>query len=135
MPISVIDTNAVDLLYPSPFIQGVEHTQHVKVNVPTLTAFEVDARGFLKPGVPLKIDTVGLATAGGDQVAMTIEPIKVAAGNSAAQLTAAALPFVACATMAQANLDVIEDILGRFLTAGELAAIRGAGSRISLTTT
>lgn len=52
MPMSVTKRSGADS-YPSPFVGPVNHTVAIDVNIANLTAFEVDAKGTLKPGVPL----------------------------------------------------------------------------------
>lgn len=52
MPIA-ISTNAAGTGYANPLVGPVDHTAHVKVDLSTLTTYEVDADGYLKPGVVL----------------------------------------------------------------------------------
>lgn len=60
MPIE-ITTVAGGVGYASPFVGPIDHTVHVKIDISTLTTDEVDAYGFLKPGVPLALLTSKLA--------------------------------------------------------------------------
>lgn len=64
---------------------------------------------------------------------VTIAPAKVAAGNAGGDLSAAADCFVAVGTHGVVNRDVMEDNLGRPLTADEVAGF--AKSNITLTRT
>jgi hypothetical protein len=70
MPLG-IKSDAAASLYASPFIGPVNHTVNLRVDISTLTTDEVDADGYLKPGVPLtKGGTrVGVAAAAGTAVA------------------------------------------------------------------
>jgi hypothetical protein len=75
--------------------------------------------------------TPGVAAGSNGTVCMVKEATKIAADNTAlASITAD--PFVACATIAQANRDIVEDNLGRSLNAAEIAALNSARSRIVL---
>lgn len=121
--------------YVSPFIGRIDHTVHVRVDVSALTAAEVDSKGYIKPGVPLRKNGLLVSGAGQFVYGVVPEAVKVAAGNSDAQLAAAVDPFVALAVIALCNRDVIEDNLGRALTANEIAAFDAAGSKVALTTT
>jgi hypothetical protein len=64
---------------------------------------------------------------------MVIEAIKVADGNAAGDLAAASSAFeLGVATIAQCSQDVIEDNLGRALTAAELAGFLEPGCMLKL---
>ena len=119
--------------YASPFQSGADgNNVHVKVDVSALTSREVDANGYLKPGVPLVQGTGVLPTAAGDVVVMVEEATKIAENNTGlASITAD--PFIGCRVYGTVNHDMLADILGAELTAGEIAAINGGGSRLRLT--
>lgn len=109
-----------------------EYTAQRAINVAALTANEVDADGWLKPGVPFDVNGaligVGVAVFG-----ISIEPIRVANSNSAPDLTAAgAAVQVALATIGQVNRKICEDNLGRVFTANEIAGFAIAGSGLKL---
>lgn len=135
MPI-IVNTATGKGAYQSALI-GTYETLHVKVDISALTANEVDTQGFLKPNVPLSLDGVLLTGAVGEGVpCVTVEPIKVAAGNAAATLTAITSdPFVGCAVNGTLNRDIAEDVLDRVLSAAEIAALNGPNSKIVLTLT
>lgn len=130
MPIK-IESTAGDSVYASPFVGPVNHTAPLPVNIAALTTAEVDADGYIKPGLPLAADgtTVGAA----ERVyGIVIEPIKVAESNASADLTAAGTVTLTVATMGQVNRDVIESNLGRVLTANELAGFNLGGCHIAI---
>ena len=134
MPIRIRKTAAGGSGYGWPFIGPVDHTVQLKVDVSALTLKEVDKRGYLKPGVPFKRNGT-LIGAGEKLYGVSVEATRVAESNSADDLAAAVDPFVAVATIAQVNRDIVEDNLARALTADEVAAFDAAGSKISLTNT
>ncbi|HEY0428998.1 MAG TPA: hypothetical protein VGC76_14550 [Pyrinomonadaceae bacterium] len=71
--------------------------------------------------------TAGVAP---DDAVMVISPTKIAASNtSLSSITND--PLVACATIATVNRSIVEDNLGRSLTAVELAAIKNSGLRLT----
>lgn len=108
--------------YISPFIGPVDYTATVRLDVSGLTTAEVDTGGYLKPGVPL--DSAGLLVGtGGTVYGLTIEPIKVAAGNAAGDLSGATDIDVAVALVGTVNRAVAEDILGRAYTANEVSGL------------
>lgn len=129
-----IKTTTGNELYASPFLAGGNGNNiHVKVDVSALTSREVDANGYLKPGVPLVRDTGVLPTAAGDVVVMVASPVKIADNNTGlASITDD--PFIGCRPEGSVNHDMLVDILGAELTAGEKAALDGAGSKLTLTT-
>lgn len=71
--------------------------------------------------------TAGIAP---DEAVMVVEATRIADDNTALS-SITNDPFVACATIAEVNRQIVEDNLGRKLTAAELAALRA--SRISMT--
>lgn len=119
--------------YGNPFVGPINHTVQLAVPIGALTSGEVDAKGYLKPGLPL--------TAAGAKVALNgvvhgvvVEATKVAESNIAADLTAAGTQRVAVARRGMVNGDIIEDNLGRVLDANERAGFALAGSYIALIT-
>lgn len=133
MPMSVSDTAGGDG-YGDPVLGPAEHTAPVEVDVTALSADEVDAEGFLKPGVVVKPDgSLPDGTAGEYAYGVVLEPTKVAAGNAAADLAAAATDHrIAVCTIGQIQRAIAEDNLGRVYNANEVAAVKAAGSRLVL---
>lgn len=117
--------------YGNPFVGPVNHTHQLAIVVSGLTTAEVDAKGFLKPGLPLKLDgtLVGATEAVG---VIVVEGQKVADGNAAGDLAAAGTVRVAVARLCLVNRDIVEDNLGRALTAAEVAGFSLAGSLCGL---
>lgn len=131
MPIR-ITTTAGYVNYTNPLVNGPLSTMHVKLDISTMTANEVDADGYLKPGVALAVD--GSAIDGTEAVyGVTFEAIKVANGNTALAGDVSD-PLVVVATHALVNRDIAEDNLGRAYTAAELAGFNTSNG-IKLTTT
>ncbi len=110
----------------------VEHTEQRAINVSLLTANEVDSDGYLKPGVPF--DRAGFLVAANVPVfGVSIEPIRVAKGNAAADLSASgAAVQVGLQVIGIMNRKIAEDNLGRALTAAEIAGFDLAGSKMIL---
>jgi len=117
--------------YANPFIGPVQHPANILVDVSNLTANEVDSKGYLKPGVPLT--KAGVRVAAGFVFGVTIEATRIAEDNT--DLANTPDTFVAVETSGLINRDIVEDILGRALTAAEIAGFDAAGSKLALTTT
>lgn len=132
MPLA-ITTTAGGTNYASPFVGPVDHVVHIKIDISGLTTDEVDADGYLKPGVPFL--STGLLVTAGAVYGVTIEAAKVAADNASATLAAATDVLIACATHGIVNRDIAEDNLGRAYAAAEIAGFAAAGSTLKLTTT
>lgn len=112
-----------DTTYANPFVGPIDHTTHVTVDISELTSAEVDADGYLKPGVPLKPDGTLADGTAGERAYLTVEAAKVHTSNSGLASVTADVP-VAVATVCQLNQAIGEDILGRAYTANEIAALR-----------
>lgn len=106
---------------PPPFVGPVGHTVAVPVDLSALTDDEIDANGFLKPGVPLT--KAGILVASGSVFGVTVDYVKVLDDNAAATIAAAGTVDIAVATICQVNQDVAEDILGRAYTGAEIAGM------------
>jgi hypothetical protein len=133
MPLKQRDILTGDEAYASPFVGPVEYTHQIAVNITAMTNKEVDADGFLKPGVPLREAGVLVTTNAQVIFGVTIEPLKVANGNAAGDLSAAdATHQIAVATIGQISKARVEQILDRALTANELLAFAAAGCTIKL---
>lgn len=124
-------------LYANPFVGEAEYPAQIAVNISALTADEIDTYGFLKPGIPLN-KAGALVGAGPDYVyGVTPEPLDVlhlfyGGPDWATRLAAVGSIQLNVITIGQVNRGIIEDNLGRVLTANELAGFTAAGSKIVL---
>lgn len=135
MPMSITNT-AGGNSYGNPFVGPIDHPDHLRIDVSALTTDEVDTYGNLKPGVPFT--KTGLpVTTGLFVYGVTIEAVKIvpnAPTNTSLGLVTVD-PLVAVATIGLVNRDIVEDNLGRALTAFEIAGFDLAGSKLALTST
>lgn len=132
MPLASKTISSAGKIYGRPFEGAVEHRAQVTIDVTALTSAEVDSKGYLKPGVPFRqvsAGVAGLVNAAAQVIfGVSIETIKVANGNAAGDLSGASTAFpIALATICQVRRGIIEDNLGRVLSANELAAFVAAG--------
>ncbi len=132
MPLA-IETTARGLTHSPVFVGEITGTDVVKVDLSDLSDEEVDGDGYIKPGVPLAKDG-NLVGSGVPVWGVTIEPIKVASGGTDAILDAATDCFVTVG-FGLCNRDIMEDNLGRALTADEIAGFDLAGSNCRITRT
>lgn len=138
MPFGVTSTATEATGYGHPFVGPVHHTDVVPVDISDLTIDEVDANGYLKPGVPLSKagDTIGTTV---PVHGVTIEPIKLTHATipptNASLAADTGTMQVAVGTHGVVNRDICEDNLGRALTANEIAGFALAGSNLHLTRT
>jgi len=133
MPLNLgTSTSVGGKILGNPWRGLIEHQHQYRVNIADLTTGEVDADGYIKPGVPLSsANPAGRVTAGRVE-GCTIESIKVAASNSPAALTAAGVIELTIGTIGQVNRKIIEDNLGRPLTAAEIAGFTAPGCLVKL---
>lgn len=139
MPLSIKKTVG-DTTYGPVFIGDILGMQQVVVDISELTTDEVDADGWLKPGVAFKKDGTLCDGTGGEFVyAVNPEPqnlrmavIPPTNGTLAADTR---LYPLGMGTIGEVNRDIAEDNMGRAYTANELTAFNAAGSMIHLTNT
>lgn len=138
MPIRVRDLGVAGKVYSNPFRGKADYTHQMAVDITALTAAEVDAYGYLKPGVPLQ-KTGALVSAPGQVIfgvvpeALNVLNLNVMNPDTFANaLAAAGVQQIAVVTIGQVNKAIIEENLGRALTADELAAFAAAGCTIKL---
>lgn len=138
MPLRVSKTTGTTT-YGNPILPGtVKGMLQVVVDISELTTAEVDADGFLKPGVMFKSD--GTQPDGSGFVyAINPEPISIGHATipptDASLLADTATIPIGMVTGGVVNRDIVEDNLGRSMTGNELAAIVAAGSDFTLTNT
>jgi len=130
-----ITTTAGGVAHSIPFVGPVQHTDHVKLDVSEMSDKEVDENGYLKPGVPLTSAGILVGASPAYPHGCSAEAQRVASGNTDAILDAATDVLVTVVTHGIVNRDILEDILGRALTANEIAGFDRAGSHLRLTTT
>lgn len=129
----VTQVQAAGTAHVSPFVGPVDHRLNVNVDITALSNTQIDAKGYLKPGVLLN---ASLGPLGASELVTyaTIEATKVAASNSAADIAAASsTELIAVTDRGVINQDIAVDVHGRALTANELAGF--AGSKFTLTST
>lgn len=136
MPLD-ITTTAGGRTNANPFIGGVNHPAQITVDVSALTINEVDTFGHLKPGVPLTKAGILVGAAPAFVYGVTFESQKIVPEKPTNATLAAvtADPIITVNTVGHVNRDVIEDNLGRALTANEIAGFDAAGSKIALSAT
>lgn len=137
MPISVSNSTG-GLAHAPVFVGKIHATDVVQVDISDLTTAEVDPDGYIKPGVPLSKlgDIVGAAVA---VYGVTIEPIKtphttIPPTNVSLAADVGTFPC-AVGVMGVVNRDVMEDNLGRVLSANEIAGFALADCHVILTRT
>jgi hypothetical protein len=133
MPIKVRALTTGGEVHPTPFVGPINHTVAIRLDVSTFTSAEVDAKGWLKPGV--LVLAAGTPVTGVSQViyGAVVEAVKLA--DSVAGLASAPDVDVTVALFCLINRDLLEDSMGRALNANELAAVSAAGSHVALTPT
>lgn len=123
--------------YTTPFIgQPPEHTVALLIDLSTLSTDEVDADGYLKPGVPIQLPgDVGAAGAAGalvsaadERAGVVVEATKVADDN--ANLATDPDVEVAIGFQCAINRAILEDTLGRVLTAAEITALQAGNVEV-----
>lgn len=139
MPLAISHTTGTTG-YGHPFTGAVLGLQQVVVDISELTTDEVDADGYLKPGVAFKKDgTLADGTSGEFIYAVNPEPQNIRHAtipptNTSLAADTGTIPL-GMGTIGEVNRDIAEDNMGRAYTANELAAFNAAGSMIHVTNT
>lgn len=120
-------TQAAGEGYASAFIGPVDHRRNINVDVTALPADTgsggaLDADGVLKPNYPLQ-DTGAPISAPGQRAVVTVEARKLLKDNVAATIAAGGTRMIGCADRGQVNRKIMEDTMGRALTADEISAL------------
>ena len=134
MPLSFKKT-AGGMTHAPVFVGDILGTDVVNVVVTALTTAELDANGYLKPGVAFSKAGALIANTATPVWGVTIEAIKVAASNSSADIAAATTAQPVAVGFGLVNRDIAEDNLGRAYTANEIAGFDVAGSNCRITRT
>lgn len=137
MPLRVSTTTGTST-YGNPIVGQPGPLLQVVVDISELTTAEVDADGNLKPGVMFEADG-GQPDGTGPVYAMNLEPISI--GHATIPPTDVSLAAdtgtvpIGMTVGGIVNRDIVEDNLGRAMTANELAGLVAAGSQFTLTNT
>lgn len=133
MPMKQRTLTTAGKIFGRPVHGRAEYTVQRTVNVAVLTTFEVDADGYLIPGVVFDNAGILIGVAPAYAYGVVVEPIRVALSNSGTDLTAAGTTVqVTLLTIGQVNRKIGEDNMGRVYTANELAGFERAGSKLVL---
>jgi len=136
MAIDIVTTQSEDQLYGHIFVGAVRDVDHIKLDTSTLTTAEVDANGYLKPGVGFLQSGVIVTTTAQTIYGVTFEAIKLPGrtSNTTPALSGDTTdPLIAVATGGLINRDLAEDYLGRAYTANELTALTAGGFKVTST--
>jgi len=131
VPIKITETILSSETYASAWLGPVDHLVQVLIDVSALTNAEVDAAGWLKPGVPFTRAGVLVGASPAFVYGVTIEPTKIHTDNT----TLAAVTtdvWVGLGVIGVIIQDMAESMLGRAYTANEIAGFDRAGSKIVL---
>jgi len=135
-----VKKTTAESLYNPVFIGSILGMQQVLVDVSTLTTAEVDADGWLKPGVAFQKDGT-LVSAGSGQFVYAVNPEPQNLHLATVPPTDVSLAAdtktypLGMGTIGEVNRDIAEDNMGRAYNSNELAAFNAAGSMIHLTNT
>lgn len=130
--------------YGYPFVDGPRDVEQITVDLSTLTfadesGGEVDGDGYLIPGTPLNQNGDLCTGSPTDEYVYGVVTAPAYVGSDPidadADLDGLTDIQVAVARSGLINRDIVEDNLGRALSASELAAFVAAGSHLSLTRT
>jgi hypothetical protein len=132
MPAKVTTTSAGAVDYGSHIVGPILFVHQMALVLTGFTTAEIDSLGYLKPGVPVEADGTLVNTTSQTIFGVTIEAIKVANGNAAGDISGAGTQQITVMTIGQVNKKIIEDNLGRVLSANELSAFAIGGCKIAL---
>jgi hypothetical protein len=114
------------------FLGPVDHQFQLRVNLAALTSREIDAKGYLKPGVAFDEAGALVGASPAFVFGVTFEPVKVADDNAAGTIAALGTGWVGVGTIGQVIQDVAKYNLGADYTANEIAGFNRAGSKLVL---
>ncbi len=114
------------------FLGPIDHSISIPVLLTQFTSNEINADGYLRPGIPLTRNGLLVGVSPAFVFGVTVEHRKVAEDNAAATIAALGTIDVAIELMACVVRDVAEDILDRAYTANEVAGFDRAGSKCHL---
>ena len=134
MPISSTKTIQKVKTYLNVFLGPVNHEYQLLVDLSSLTSREIDALGYLKPGVPFTRAGVLVGASPAFVFGVTFEAIKVAEDNAAPTIAALADQWVGVGLIGAVIQDAAKFNLGADYSANEIAGFDRAGSKIVLLT-
>lgn len=141
-PLSSRLTGEEGATYGHIFVGPWDHTHAVRVDLSALTleagsGGQVDTKGYLRPGSVIQIDASGTGGAVGDpptaadqRAGIVPEATKILDVDAGEVLASAADKDVAVAINCAVNRAIVEDNLGRALTAAELGALANGGVQV-----
>lgn len=132
MPMSRRVLTTPGTIYGRPAVGPTDHTFQLACNLTLLSAAEIDEDGYLKPGVIWGKDGTPIGVAPEYAFGYVPEPIKVANGNAGGDISGAGTQQIGVVIIGAVNRKIIEDNLGRVLTADEIASFERAGSKLHL---
>lgn len=132
MPLRSATLTSPGNVYGRPFDGPTDNFAQGVIDITALTADEIDSFGYIKPGVPVRqvsAGVFGLVSGAGQSIfGIVPEYLKVAAGNDSTSIAAASAAFpIGIVTICSVRRGIIEENLGRVLSADELAAFAAAG--------
>ena len=134
MPIRSTKTIQKVKTYLNVFLGPVDHEYQLLVDLSALTSREIDALGYLKPGVPFTRAGGLVGAAPAFPFAVTFEAIKVAEGNTAPIIAALPDMWIGVGLYGAVIQDAAKFNLGADYTANEIAGFDRAGSKLVLLT-
>lgn len=132
MPMQYTPTSTGGTGYGDPFVGRPGPAANGLLDVSTMSTNEVDEFGFVKPGVIVTITGASAGAATDIAYGVVPEPTKIPHATipptNASLLADTAVYPIGVFTSGLLNRDIIEDNLGRALTANELLALVGTGA-------
>lgn len=125
-------SNGGAMTYISPWLGPVDHPFQLLVDLSSLTSDEIDAKGWLKPGVAFTKAGILVGASPAFVFGVTFEPVKVADDNAAGTIAALADAWVGVGCIGMIVQDWAKYNLGRDYSANEIAGFDRAGSKIVL---
>jgi hypothetical protein len=141
-PLKSKAVGAAGATYGHIFVGPWDHTHAVRLDVSALTleagsGGQVDEKGYLRPGSVIQIDAGGTGGAIGDpptnadqRAGIVPEPLKIVDFDGGETVATAPDLDVAVAINCAVNRAIVEDNLGRALTAAELGALANGGVQV-----
>jgi hypothetical protein len=130
-PIDIKSTATAGEIHPNPIVGKSDHTHAMRIDTSAVPAAYVDTRGYLKAGTPFRRGGLPITAPAQVVFGVVVETVRIHTNNTTLAATTRDID-VALMTIGQVNRKILEDSIGRVLTADELAAFDAAGSTIKL---